>query len=118
MKANVFLTVIAVLLSALFGYFAYYIAEGAANDMLCGVGSALCFAAALIPAMGLQYGNGRLGVNVRLMSVLFFIVFLISQFSFAAHGVRMPYYLIVNGVFLLVYLAVLYKMLGIRDTKK
>lgn len=115
MKANIFLTVIAVLLSALLGYFAYYIAEGAANDMLCGIGSTLCFAAALIPAMGLQYENGRSGVNVRLMSVLFFVIFFIGQFSFAAHGVRMPYYLIVNGAFLLIYLAVLYKMSGVND---
>ena len=114
MKANIFLTVIAVLLSALLGYFAYYIAEGAANDMLCGVGSTLCFAAALIPAMGLQYESGRLGVNVRLMSVLFFVIFFISQFSFAAHGVRMPYYIVVNGIFLLAYLAVLYVMQRIK----
>lgn len=115
MKANIFLIVIAVLLSALLGYFAYYIAEGAANDILCGIGSTLCFAAALIPAMGLQYESGRFGVNVRLIAVLFFVLFLISQFCFAACGVRMPYYLIVNGIFLLVYLAVLYKMLRVGD---
>ena len=32
-------------MSVLLSYFAYYIAEGATNDILCSIGSTLCFAA-------------------------------------------------------------------------
>lgn len=115
MKANLFLTVIAVLLGALLGYFAYSVACGAEGDLLCGIGSSLCFIATLVPIMGLQYDDERLGVNIRLMSLLFFIVFVISHFMFASHGVKMPLYIIVNGIILLVELAVVYKMTGIKQ---
>ena len=115
MKVNAFLTIIAVLLGALLGYFAYSVAEDKPNDMLCGIGSGLCFIVALIPAMGLQYESGRLGVNIRLLSVLFLAVFLVSHFCFAGLGVKIPSYLIVNGVLLLIFLAVFYKMKGLKN---
>lgn len=115
MKANVFMTVIAVLLGALLGYWAYDVAEGEPNDVMCGIATAVCLAATLIPTMGLRYGSRRMGVNIRLVSAMFFVLFLVSHFLFAAFGVRMPYYLLVNGLLLLVYLAVFYKMQGIKD---
>lgn len=114
MKVNIFLTVVAALLSALLGYWAFYIAQGAPQDMLCGIGSSICFLATLVPIMGLQYTDGRLGVNIRIFSLLFFILFIISNFCFAGYGIKMPLYLILNGVALLIYLAVLYKMMGTK----
>lgn len=115
MKVNVFLTVIAVLAGALMGYFAFYVAEGAPNDVLCGIFSSVCFVGTLVPAIGLSYSSERLGANTRILSVLFLIVFMVSHFCFAGCGVKMPYYLIVNGLLLLIYLALIYKMQGLKD---
>ncbi|MGM9856903.1 MAG: hypothetical protein ACI30Y_03770 [Candidatus Limisoma sp.] len=65
--------------------------------------------------MGLQYETGRLGVNIRIISSLFFTIFAISHFCFAGFGVKMPYYIIVNGIMLMIYLAIFYKMQGIKN---
>ena len=115
MKANVFLTLISILLSTLFGYLVYNVASVDENDVICGIASGVCFAATLVPVIGLQYASGRLGVNIRVFSSIFCIVFIISHFCFAIFGVIMPYYLIVNGVLLLIYLAIFYKFQGIRN---
>ena len=115
MKANLFLTLISIVLATLVGYLAYNVASGKENDMVCGIGSGICFAATLIPIMGLQYESGRLGTNIRVFSALFFIVFAISHFYFAILGVIMPYYIIVNSIILLIYLSVLYKLGGLTE---
>lgn len=99
----------------LVGYLAYNVASGEENDMVCGIGSSICFAATLIPTMGIQYESGRLGTNIRMFSALFFILFAISHFCFAGFGVKMPYYIIVNGIMLMIYLAIFYKMQGVKD---
>lgn len=115
MKANVFLTIISIMLASLVGYLVFNVANGDENDVVCGIGSGICFAATLIPTMGLQYKTGRLGVNIRIFSSIFFTLFAISHFSFAGFGVKMPYYIIVNGIMLMIYLAVFYKMQEIKD---
>lgn len=103
------------MLAMLLGYFAYNVASGDENDIVCGIGSSICFAATLIPTMGIQYESGRLGTNIRMFSALFFIVFAISHFSYAGFGVKMPYYIIVNGIMLMIYLAIFYKMQSVKD---
>lgn len=115
MKVNVFLTSIGILLAALLGYFAYSVAAGDENDLVCGIGSGVCFAATLLPTMGFRYESGRLGVNIRTFSAVFFVIFAISHFCFAGFGVKMPYYIIFNGIMLLIYLAILYKMQGVKN---
>lgn len=115
MKANIFLTLISIVLATLVGYLAYNVACGDENDMVCGIGSGICFAATLIPTMGIQYESGRLGTNIRVFSALFFIFFAVSHFCFAGFGVKMPYYAIVNGIMLMIFLAIIYKMQGVKD---
>ena len=115
MKANIFLTLISIMLVALLSYFVFSVASGDDNDVLCSIGSGICFAATLIPTMGLQYESDRLGVNIRLFSSVFFIIFAISNFCFAGFGVTMPHYIVVNGIMLMIYLAIFYKLQGIKD---
>lgn len=106
---------ISVLLAALIGYLAFTVARGDAYDTVCGITSGLCFLSALLPVMGLSLESGRLKANVNILAILFFVVFLVSHFAFAAFGVKMPYYIIINGILLLIYLAVIYKMASIKD---
>ena len=103
------------MLSTLVGYLAYNVASGEENDMVCGISSGICLATTLIPTIGIQYESGRLGTNIRVFSALFFILFAISHFCFAGFGVKMPYYIIVNGIMLMIYLAIFYKMQGVKD---
>ena len=110
MKANVFLTIISVILALLIGFLAYTIAEDKANDSLCGVGTSLCLIAALIPTIRLQYESGRMGTNIRVYSALFFIIFLISNFCFASFVINVPYYIITNGIMLVIFLTIFHKM--------
>ena len=108
MKVNFFLSIIGLLLASLVSYLVYSIAKGLDNDVLGGVFSGICFIATIIPAMGLQYSDGRLGVNIRILSVTFFFFFLIINICFATWGIVMPYYVIVNGMALLVFLALIH----------
>lgn len=115
MKLNTFLSFISIALAGLIGYYAFNIAEGKENDIICGIGSAICFIATLLPAIGLQYKTTRLSINMRNLSSIFFIVFLISHFCFAVFGVNLPYYVIGNGILLVIYLALFYIMQRIKD---
>ena len=110
MKANVFLTMISVILTLFIGYLAYTIAVDKANDSLYGVGTSLCLIATLVPTIGLQYESGRMGTNIRVYSALFFIIFLISNFCFASFVINVPYYIITNGIMLVIFLAIFHKM--------
>ena len=115
MKANPFLTFISVMLAALLGYLAFNVANGEENDVICGISSGICFATTLIPIIGIQYESGKLSVNILVFSSIFFVLFVISHFCYAGFGVKMPYYIIVNGIMLMIYLAIFYKIQVIKD---
>ena len=114
MKINLFLSFIGIAFASLIGYLAFDLAEGHDNDVVCGIGSTICFIATLIPTFGVNYESSRLGVNIRILSALFFVIFLISHFCFAGFGVKMPYYAICNGMILVIYAAILHKMSNIK----
>lgn len=115
MKINFFLTFISIALTGILGYWIYEIAKGQENDLICGICSSICLLTTIIPAMGLMYDSGRIGANIRVLSFLFLIIFLISHFCFAIWGVIMPTYLIINGILLILYLAVFYKIANIKN---
>ncbi|MGM9698420.1 MAG: hypothetical protein ACI3Y0_07225 [Prevotella sp.] len=115
MKLNVFLSLIGVALASLLGYLAYNIADGQDNEIMCGICSTICFIATLIPTIGLVFESNKLGINVRVLSALFLIIFIVSHFCFAGYGVVMPYYIICNGIILAIYLAILYKISNIKS---
>ena len=115
MKANVFLTVIGIALSLLISYLVFNIAKDDENSLICGIGSAVCFVATIIPAIGLEYQDKRQGVNSKVLSFLFLVFFLISNFCFAGFGVSMPYYVIVNGLLLVIFLGIFYKIHKLSD---
>ncbi len=98
------------MLALFIGYLSYNIAEGDAYDWLCGLGTFICMLVTLIPAISLHYETGRLGINVRVLSGLFFVLFLISNFCFAGFGVKLPYYIITNGILLTIFLVIFYKI--------
>ena len=115
MKINPILSLISCAIAALLGYLAFSVAVPDENSLLCGVASGVCFFATLLPLMGLSCESSRLKTNINVFAGMFFFLFAVSHFCFAAFGVSMPFYIILNGILLLVYIASLYKMQGIKD---
>ena len=108
MKLNFVPSFLAVIISALLGYAVYFVADIDPNATIAGVVSTVCFIVTLILAIGVGYDDGKMSVNIRILSLSAFTVMLISHFAFAATIVKMPYYLIVNGLILCVYLCIAY----------
>lgn len=115
MRINIFLSIIGIALASLIGYLVFNVAEGQENDTLCGIGGIVCFSITLIPTIGIHYNSSRLGINLRVLSALFFVIFFVCNFCFASLGIKTSYYIICNGIILVIYLAILYKMLDIKS---
>lgn len=115
MKVNVVLTVLSVVISLLLGYAVYSVAGIDPKALLAGICSAACFMCTLIPAFGIRYETMGMSVNLRVLSMVAFVVMLISHFSFAAILIKMPYYIIVNGLIICIYFGVAY---SINSTKQ
>lgn len=114
-RANLFMSSLAILLSIILGYSTYCVAKGDENDIVCLFVSTICLLATLIPIMGFQYSSTRLGVNIRILCIIFFILFMAINFAFAGLGISMPAYVIINGILLVIYLAILYKINSINN---
>lgn len=108
MKVNFVLAALSVVVSALLGYAVYSIAGIDPNALLAGYCSAVCFIITLIPAFGINYDTSALSANLRVLSLVAFFIMLVSHFSFAAILVKMPYYIIINGLIICVYLGIAY----------
>ena len=115
MKLNPFLTVIAVVLSLLGGYLVYTVADGQQYDYVAGIGGAVCFATSLIPAVAIRFKTTALNVNLKVLSVIALLIMGISQLCFAFREIDIPYYIIVNGIIVCLYLAAMY---AINSTKQ
>ena len=76
----------------------YSVAEEDENSVMAGLTSTICFVATLVPVMGFKYFTTRLGVSIRVLSLLAFIVFVIVNFIYAGNGVTVPSYFITNGI--------------------
>lgn len=115
MKINGFMALLAVLACSLLAYLLYYIAQPHHNALICGVVSWVCLTVTLGGAISLSVESSRLSINMRVMSTVFFVAFLIIEAAFAMLGIKMPYYYIINGILLLLFLGVYYRMAQVKD---
>ena len=115
MKMNVFLTILGIAISCLVGYLVYYTANGSDNSIACGVISSLSFTITLVPAIGFKYESTRLGINARVLALVFFTIFVVEHFCAALFGLSMPVYISFTGICAAVYLAIMYKISQIDD---
>lgn len=115
MKVNYVLAILSLAVSALLGYAFYSVAGIDPNALLAGVFSTVCFIITLIPAFGIHYDTSALSVNLRVLSLVAFCIMLISHFSFAAILVKMPYYIIINGLVICVYLGIAYSIYSTKQ---
>ena len=108
MRLKAFPLALSLALAGLLGYFIYYITKS--YDLLWGVGATICFAITAIPILGTQYESARQGLNLKVLSGVFLITFVISHICFARLGADVAYYIIVNGCLMIAYLALFYKI--------
>ena len=108
MKPNIFLIIVSILIAALSGY-GFYAANSSENFcILLSLGSGLTFATTLIGTLGLRPKERAGNVNFKIVSGIFFVLFLISNLMFGFVGMRVAPYIIVNGIILLIYAIIEY----------
>lgn len=106
MKVSVFPTLLTLIVAAAIGYLSYDMAhkDSDPNALLVGVGTFLSIAITLGCVLGLNIKNGRMSVNLKVSSIVTFIVLVITNLCYAGFGVSMPYYVIVLTLLIIVHL--------------
>lgn len=108
MKLNRYLTALAVVIAGLLGWFFYAIAEGYKNDVVVGVCGGLSLAATLVPIVGVHFEDSSKAVNSKVLAGVVFVLLLVVNLAFAIISVKMPYYLILTLLIVLIYICVLH----------
>ena len=115
MKFNVFLSVIAVLLAGLIGYGFYAANSGEKFVWLITFGSGICMALSLIGILAVSTEGRAGGINIKALSSIFFVLFLISNLVFTFTTIKLAPYVIINGIMLLIYAVSIYGIIKSRQ---
>lgn len=112
MKISAFPSILLFIVSAALGYLAYHIANSNTdtNDVLVGVGTFLSILFTLGCVLCISMENGRMNVNIKAWSISAFFVIVVFNLCFAGFGVKMPYYVIVLALLLVIHLWVIWKL--------
>lgn len=109
MKINIIPTIICLAISGLFGYGFYNFYNGESKEVLSS-GSFVLLALTLIFTIGVNFELPRTTTNIKTVSGLFFIVFLISNLIFSFYSFKTPLYVITNGILLMTYALIIYSI--------
>lgn len=117
MKISYFYIVLSMIAMAILGYWTYCLAHSNndPNDVVVGIGTAICVIASLGPGISLSLDEARVNVNMKVLCLVAFIVLMVLNFCYAGFGVSMPYYVIILGLFLIAFAGLLKKMTDIKD---
>ncbi len=116
MKVNAVLLIIAIGIAVLLGFLVYSFCLSTDNACAIGVTSALSFAVTLVPILGLKHESSRMQVNIKVMSTMALIVFLIIAAVMCFISVeKLNVYYIIVGILVLIYFGALYSMSRIND---
>ena len=103
MKANIVLIIISLMISTLVAYALYNLTSVEDTKNLLTIGSGLSFLLTLSATMGISFENKRAGVNIKVLSVVFFILLLISNLIFTFITFSTSSYVITNGLLLVLW---------------
>ena len=108
-KINVVPTILAVAISALMAYALYAYADCEAYKWLVAVGGGVMLLGSLFGSIGFTTEPARTMSLIRVISLLFFVIFSISSIVFCTiDNLSVPAYVIVNGIIALVYVVIVY----------
>ena len=105
MKAHPVNLLIALLMSALITVAILGI-EGNPNRVLTGIGCFVSLAVTSTFMFGVTFADSRIGVNLRLVSALFFVGLLMANLGFAWVGVTPTAYIVGTGFFFVMFILV------------
>lgn len=109
MKLNLFQTIIATAIGALISY-GFYIFNENENNIIFSIGSFVIFSTSLIFSIGTDFELERTTTNVRVFSVIYFIIAMISMIVFTIINATVPSFIIVNAIILLLYILIIYSI--------
>ena len=115
MKCNIFLTVASVLIAALIGYGFYAANSSESFVWIITFGSGICMALSLIGILAVSTKGRAGGINIKALSSIFFVVFLISNLVFTFTKIKLAPYVIINGILLLIYAVSTYGIIKSRQ---
>ncbi len=103
-------------LATLIGVLIWSWCSSADNATAIGITTAASLALTLIPSMGLKLESGRVQTNVRVLSVVFALIFLVVAIimCFITSKTIITYY-VIEGVIALIFISILYGLIKIKD---
>jgi hypothetical protein len=109
MKINVVFMFIALAIAALVGYGFFALKEGDSYQLLIAIGAGLGVFLPLSGTIALSSDSRGIVGNIRALSIVFLLVFVVSNIVFGFIKLVTPSaYIIVNGILLLVYILIGY----------
>jgi hypothetical protein len=109
MKFNFIQIVIALSVCLLISY-GFYNFCNPENKLLVSIGSFLFIGSTLVLSLGVRFELPRTTTVIRTLSGVYFIVALLSNFIFSITRFSDSTYIILNGILLLSYISILYKI--------
>ena len=111
MKCNVILTTIAVALSALLAYALYCWCKMPEANLLVSICGGVTLVCTLATTLGISFERSRTSVNIKVVSGVFALLFLISNIVFCCvANFAYPLYIILNGLLLLIWILIIYSI--------
>ena len=109
MKINPVFALIAFAIAALAGYGFFAWNANEEYQMLTAVGAGLSIFIALGSTIAVSSDRRGIAGNIRALSIVFLLLFIISNIIFSVIGFSTPAaYIIVNGILLLIYILIAY----------
>lgn len=111
MKFNMILTTIAVAISALVAYALYSCCRMDEAQLLVAIfgGATLC--CTNTTTLGISFERSRTTVNIKVVSGVFSVLFLVSNIIFCClTSFAYPLYIIINGFLLLIWMLIVYSI--------
>jgi hypothetical protein len=105
MKVNILNVLIAIAVSALITYGLVNI-EGSPMKWYVAVGSALLLCVTLIQMIGINFTYSRSGVNLRVVSSIFFVIALLNNLLYSFISFSEVSYFVTNGMILLLFFSI------------
>ncbi len=114
MKIHAVNLLIAIAISALLTYGFVSIDSNLLKGAIC-LGSFIFLASTLSLAIGVSFENPRVGVNVKLVSAIFFVGSLSLNLVFALISFSQTSYIITSGVVFFIYVLIANSIYGARQ---
>ena len=114
MKIDFVKSIISIAVSSLiaYGFYVFYTQE---NKDILAIGSFIFLSITLLFTLGIRFNLPRTSSLIRTVSILFFVIALISNLVFHFVNFKSESYIIVIGILLLVYGLIVYSLSKLRQ---